>query len=133
MEYGTTGSGDSKLRFTRHGKDAATGLYVLFRRFYDPELGRSLSQGRNLGHLTVDQSPNPYVNTVNNSLRYVDPTGEEWWNPLTWGQDLSAAVYTPADASGKGGSGSTRPGGGRQVRASSSFAAMVIKSDHPPA
>ena len=31
-----------------------------------------------LGHLTVPQSLDRYVYTVNNLLRYVDPTGQDW-------------------------------------------------------
>jgi hypothetical protein len=30
----------------------------------------------------VPQSLDRYVYTVNNPLRYVDPTGEDWWNPF---------------------------------------------------
>jgi RHS repeat-associated protein len=99
IEYGTT-AGDSKLRFTGQWKDANTGLYYLFRRFYDPEVGRFLGQDRILGHLTVPQSLNRYLYTVNNPLRYVDPTGEDWWNPLTWGADVASAVGAAADAVG---------------------------------
>jgi len=100
IEYGTTGSGDSQLRFTGQWRDAATGLYYLFRRFYDPEVGRFLSPDRVLGHLTVPQSLNRYLYAVNNPLRYVDPTGEDWWNPLTWGQDVASAVSSAASAVG---------------------------------
>jgi RHS repeat-associated protein len=98
-EFGTTGT-DSKLKFTGQHKDAATGLYYLFRRFYDPELGRFLVQDRILGHLTVPQSLVRYAYTVNNPLRYVDPTGEDWWNPLSWGADVASAVGAAADAVG---------------------------------
>jgi len=100
LEYSTSGSGDSKLRFTGQWKDATTGLYYLFRRFYDPEIGRFLSQDRILGHLTVPQSLNRYLYTVNNPLRYVDPTGEDWWNPLTWDADVSAGLSTLGAAVG---------------------------------
>ncbi|MBI4416921.1 MAG: hypothetical protein HY557_08060 [Euryarchaeota archaeon] len=31
---------------------------------------------------TVPQSLDRYTYTVNNPLRYVDPTGESWWNPF---------------------------------------------------
>jgi len=91
-EYGTTSSGDSKLRFTGRQKDTNTGLYHLFRRFYDPEVGRFLSQDWILGHLTVPQSLNCYVYAVNNPLRYVDPKGD-WWSPLAGGADVVSAVH----------------------------------------
>jgi RHS repeat-associated protein len=102
IEYGATGS-DSKLRFTGQQKDANTGLYYLFRRFYDPEVGRFLGQDRILGHLTVLQSLVRYAYTVNNPLRYVDPTGEFFFNPQLWGaawQGFSDAVHGAAAAVG---------------------------------
>jgi len=99
QEYGTQGTGP-KLKYTGQQKDAATGLYYLFRRFYDPEIGRFLSQDPILGHLTVPQSLARYTYAVNNPLRYVDPAGEDWWNPLTWGSDLGSAVSSAAAAVG---------------------------------
>ncbi len=65
LEYGTSTSGDAKLRFPGQWRDAPTGLYYLFRRFYDPEVGRFLSQDRILGHLTVPQSLARYVYAMN--------------------------------------------------------------------
>jgi RHS repeat-associated protein len=97
LEYGTSGT-DPKLKFTAQWKDANSGLYYLFRRFYDPEFGRFLSQDPILGHLTAPQSLDRYLYTVNNPLRYVDPTGEDFWNPLTWGQDISGALAAAGTA-----------------------------------
>jgi RHS repeat-associated protein len=77
LEYGTTPGTDPKLKFTAQWKDSNTGLYYLFRRFCDPEIGRFLSQDPVLGQLTVPQSLDRYPYTVNNPLRYVDPTGED--------------------------------------------------------
>jgi hypothetical protein len=34
---------------------------------------------------------------VNNPLRYVDPTGEDWWNPLDWGAAIAAAGAAVGD------------------------------------
>jgi len=79
QEYGTLGSWSS-LKYTGQWRDANTGLYYLYRRFYDPALGRFLSPDPILGHLTVPQSLDRYVYTVNNPLRYVDLTEEDWWN-----------------------------------------------------
>ncbi len=98
-EYATTGT-DSKLKFTGQWRDTNTGLYYLFRRFYDPDIGRFFSQDRILGHLTAPQSLTRYSYAVNNPLKFVDPTGDDWWNPLTWGQDVAAAVNTAAAAVG---------------------------------
>ena len=81
QEYATSGSYAS-LKYTGQWRDANTGLYYLYRRFYDPDLGRFLSPDPILGHLTVPQSLDRYLYTVNNPLRYVDQTGEDWWNPF---------------------------------------------------
>ncbi|MBI4415704.1 MAG: RHS repeat-associated core domain-containing protein [Euryarchaeota archaeon] len=67
-------------------KDANTGLYYLYRRFYDPELGRFLSQDPILGHLTVPQSLDRFTYTVNNPLRYVDPDGGGLVEPVLVGR-----------------------------------------------
>ena len=48
----------------------------------------------------MPQSLARYTYTVNNPLRYVDPTGEDWWNPLTWGADIASAVSSAAAAVG---------------------------------
>jgi len=48
----------------------------------------------------VPQSLSRYLYTVNNPLRYVDSTGEDWWNPLTWGADIGSAVSSAAAAVG---------------------------------
>jgi len=93
QEYGTQGT-DPKLKFTGQWRDTATGLYYLFRRFYDPEVGRFLSQDRILGHLTVSQSLNRYVYAVNNPLGTLT-RGEDWWNPDS-GRDVLTAVSAEA-------------------------------------
>ena len=43
QEYATSGSYAS-LKYTGRWKDANTGLYYLYRRFYDPDLGRTSSR-----------------------------------------------------------------------------------------
>jgi len=73
---------DPGFKATSHWREANTGLYCIFRRSYDPDAGRFPSQDRILGHLTVPQSLNRYAYAVNNLLRYVDPTREDWWSPL---------------------------------------------------
>ena len=91
QEYATSGSYAS-LKYTGQWRDSNTGLYYLYRRFYDPDLGRFLSPDPILGHLTVPQSLDRYLYTVNNPLRYVDPTGEDSWSPFALiGAALNAA------------------------------------------
>ena len=86
-----------RLKFTGQWHDAATNMYYLYRRFYDPELGRFLSPDPVLGHLTVRQSLDRYVYTVNNPLRYIDPTGEDWWNPFSWTEEIGKALSAIAN------------------------------------
>jgi RHS repeat-associated protein len=99
QEYASQGS-SGPLKYTGQQADPATGLYYLYRRFYDPDLGRFLSQDVILGHLTVPQSLARYTYVVNNPIRYVDPTGEDWWNPWSWGADLGNAIASAGAAVG---------------------------------
>ena len=53
-----------------------TGLYYLRARYYDPAVGRFVSQDPVLGALSVPQTHNRYAYVVNNPLKYTDPSGE---------------------------------------------------------
>jgi RHS repeat-associated protein len=69
----TTGVTDSGFTFTGHQYDDATGLIYARARYYDPTLGRFLSQ---------DPEPaiNPYVYAFDAPYEFTDPTGRA---PLT--------------------------------------------------
>ncbi len=70
---GQTGSSRSALRFTGRDFDAETGLYYYRARYYDPEIGRFLSEdplGLNGGDVNL------YAYVGNNPLRFNDPSGE---------------------------------------------------------
>ena len=62
-----------EVNFTGKKLDPVTGLYYFNQRYYDPELGRFLSND------PKHQSMNPYMYCSNSPLMYVDPDGEFWW------------------------------------------------------
>jgi RHS repeat-associated protein len=66
----------TKHKFTGERWEDKLDLYYLFRRYYDPELGRFISQDPVLGALKQPQTLNRYAYVINNPLRFTDPTGE---------------------------------------------------------
>ena len=58
------------------------GLYYIGARWMDPELGRFISLDPQLGSLSSPQTLNRYVYCVNNPLRFVDPTGQDFFSWL---------------------------------------------------
>ena len=65
-----------KDRFTGKPYSTATGLYYYYQRWYDPSIGRFISQDPLLGAASDPQSMNPYVYVENSPTNYVDPTGQ---------------------------------------------------------
>ena len=65
-----TGLGDPALSFGGHQFDATTGLLYARARYYDPAIGRFLSQD-------PEPSVNPYPYALDAPLEYIDPTGRE--------------------------------------------------------
>lgn len=76
-------------KFTGKELDDSTGLYDYGARLYEPKLGRFISPDTIEPELSNPQSLNRYSYTLNNPLRYIDPTGEE---PLT-----AAAIWATID------------------------------------
>ncbi|MCU7804214.1 MAG: hypothetical protein KZQ96_13535 [Candidatus Thiodiazotropha sp. (ex Lucinoma borealis)] len=79
----TTGSSWNRFGFTGHEKDEETGLYYFKARFYDPQLGRFLSQDGYLGEGNTPPSLHRYLYAYANPTVYTDPTGyvpvlDEW-------------------------------------------------------
>ncbi|MEI8132585.1 MAG: RHS repeat-associated core domain-containing protein [Leptolinea sp.] len=62
-----------EVNFTGKKLDPVTGLYYFNQRYYDPEVGRFLSND------PAGQGTNPYQYCSNSPLTYVDPDGEFWW------------------------------------------------------
>jgi RHS repeat-associated protein len=65
-----------KERYLFTGQETdSTGLYYYKARYYDPEIGRFLTQDTWGGNYKRPQTLNKYVYCMNNPLKYADPTG----------------------------------------------------------
>jgi len=62
-------------RFTGQILDEETGLYFYNARYYDPVLGRFIQPDSMISDLDNPQSYNRYSYTLNNPLKYTDPSG----------------------------------------------------------
>jgi RHS repeat-associated protein len=71
---------DIKYGFTGKENDADTGLTYFGARFYDPEIGRFITQD------PAKDGLNWYAYCYNNPLGYVDPDGHMGQAVATWGQ-----------------------------------------------
>ena len=67
-------------------------MYYLRARYYDPQIGRFTSFDIQEGTVDSSQDLNRYVYCVNNPIKYIDPSGENWitdkiagaWNDTKW-------------------------------------------------
>ncbi|MBI5805723.1 hypothetical protein HZA73_06710 [candidate division TA06 bacterium] len=101
-DYGTAATGNSH-KFTGHIQDGATGQYYAKARYFTTQLGRwsqpePLLQGvPDENYLEYPQMLNPYVYSLNNPLKYIDPDGNQVFDKV---EDLQkageAAVNNPA-------------------------------------
>ena len=77
--YGTTryagGTQQTNYRFTGQRIEPALDLYFYASRWYDPVVGRFLQPDSVVPQPGNPQSPNRYAYTLNNPVRYTDPTG----------------------------------------------------------
>ena len=83
-EDGETDDGEdiAKLnpyRYAGYRYDDETKLYYLQTRYYNPTLGRFISQDKWDGETDQPASQNKYVYAYNNPVNYIDPTGESPW------------------------------------------------------
>ena len=65
-------------RFTGHVFDTETGLYNAKARYFDPKLGRFLTQDSFLGTPDNPPSLHRYFYAAQNPTKYIDPTGHEF-------------------------------------------------------
>jgi RHS repeat-associated protein len=65
----------SSIAFTGQQFDQSTGLYYYGARFYDPALGRFLSQDTYAGQGARPESLQKYLYAYSNPAKFVDPTG----------------------------------------------------------
>jgi len=69
VEYGNM----NEVNYTGKKYEPATGLYYFNQRYYDPRIGRFLTED------PAGQAFNPYLYAANNPLVYVDPDGLWGW------------------------------------------------------
>ncbi len=67
--------GDTRFKFTGKEQDDATGLYYFNARWYDPDLGRFVTEDSYAGDPNEPQTLNLYAYVLANPLKYTDPTG----------------------------------------------------------
>jgi RHS repeat-associated protein len=75
----TAGTRDNTHRFTGHERDVESGLDYMLARYYTSTAGRFLSvdpASQSIDGLNP-QSWNRYSYTLNNPLKFIDPTGED--------------------------------------------------------
>lgn len=86
---GTTGTTDS-LRFSSKERDAETGADYFGARYYASRTGRftTVDPGHVGGNIFDPQSWNAYAYARNNPLRFVDPTGTDYFVQIEGGSDF---------------------------------------------
>ncbi|HLQ07362.1 MAG TPA: RHS repeat-associated core domain-containing protein [Nitrososphaerales archaeon] len=82
-QFGSSG-GPDEFSYTGKIYDGSTGFYYFGARFYDPAMGRFITQDSHAGTPQDPMSLNRYIYARDNPLKYVDPNGHDWWNPFTW-------------------------------------------------
>jgi RHS repeat-associated protein len=81
LSWGTAGSSD--FGFAGKPSDSTTGLSYFGARFYDPLIGRFVTEDSVSGAQTDSQSLNRYIYARDNPLAITDPTGHDWWSSFT--------------------------------------------------
>ncbi|MFM8900085.1 MAG: RHS repeat-associated core domain-containing protein, partial [Burkholderiales bacterium] len=89
-----TGASANKFAYTGHQADAETGLYYFKARYYDPEIGRFISQDPADGQDGKPASYHRYLYAYANPTVYIDPTGLYSWREF--GRDFGDNVATTA-------------------------------------
>ncbi|MCK4261414.1 MAG: hypothetical protein KAX49_20765, partial [Halanaerobiales bacterium] len=64
-----------EYKYTGQRQVKGIGLYYYGARYYDPEIGRFISEDIYRGEISNSQSQNIFIYVMNNPMRYVDPTG----------------------------------------------------------
>jgi len=78
-------SGTEKFTFAGEMQDSPSGLFYVFARYFDSQIGRFVSLDIRFGEVDNPQTINRYIYCGNNPIRFVDPTGEGWFDGIcTW-------------------------------------------------
>ncbi len=89
---GLAGTGlPTDRRFTGQREETGLGFYDYGARPYDPTLGRFLQADTLVPNPGNPQSLNRYAYTLNNPLRYTDPSGHFAWIPFL---AVGGAIFT---------------------------------------
>ncbi|MBP7496740.1 MAG: hypothetical protein KA792_03655 [Bacteroidales bacterium] len=85
--------------YTGHEHLDMFGLINMNGRLYDPLLGRMLSPDNFVQSPMFSQSYNRFAYCVNNPLKYIDPSGENYsgGNPWTWFINLIRDLFTSSE------------------------------------
>jgi fibro-slime domain-containing protein/RHS repeat-associated protein len=89
----STGTTVNSFLYTGEQKDEAAGLYYLRARYYDPALGRFLTQDPYQGKLQQPLSLHQYSYVQNNPVNMTDPTGLYGFEEGTAAHQLLGAYY----------------------------------------
>ena len=69
---------DNELCYTGQIRDKETGLYYCNARYYDPTIGRFLTQDTYRGEQTEPQTLHLYTYCANDPVNHVDPSGHDY-------------------------------------------------------
>ncbi|MCJ8014563.1 RHS repeat-associated core domain-containing protein [Paenibacillus sp. KQZ6P-2] len=75
---------DNLFGYTGLGYGYNDGLTYARARYYQPEIGRFISEDTYKGTLGSPQSQNRYTYVHNNPLKWIDPSGYVAVNPIVW-------------------------------------------------
>ena len=102
IQPGASGGSPSPFAFTAREFDPATGLYYLRARYYDPRLGRFLTEDPVGGDIHEPDTFNPYLYCLNRPTALTDPmglrggySGTSWRNASRYGSPYAGGGRTP--------------------------------------
>jgi RHS repeat-associated protein len=96
LPYGATRSGGvaTDYQFAGQKNDGSTGLYYYGARYYDQVVGRFISADTIVPGAGNPQALNRYAYTMNNPVRYTDPSGHCFWDACVAEISLGGMVLT---------------------------------------
>ncbi|WP_207655526.1 RHS repeat-associated core domain-containing protein, partial [Desulfocucumis palustris] len=87
---------ETRFTFTGAPYFSGPGLYQMGARYYNPEIGRFITNGTYRGNIYEPWTQNLYTYCNNNPINYVDPTG----HAIAYPQDIARAGITAIGAAG---------------------------------